>query len=324
MRLETLLSGLNNPQPAVRLDVVRVLGMLDETRALPPLRARYPQEDDPQVREAITWAGKRLYQAQQAGYTTLDELFRYFRVDHEIETAPDINEEEIMRRMQDQFSTDLRDMQTRAGRKKLGFALAAGLGGAAAGFNPVGMAFNAIQPGADGAGSNLGGPNLVVKRTPATAPSSAPIDVWLKRMQTALKPEQREAAIIELQQLNNPRALPFMAVAFLTDESPKVRQAAQRYGKILYWSAIYWAMEHDGTLRAEMERRAAALGKTLKMHGADAPPPSAAEPGAPAAAIGPGQTPQRPITPPEPPQDDIAEILRKAEEGRKRRKSKGR
>lgn len=321
MKLEVLLGGLNNPQPAVRLDVVRVLGMLDETRALPHLRARYQQEDDPQVRNAITWAGKRLYQAQQAGYATLDELFRYFRIDREIETAPDMKEEEVLRRMQDQFDTDLRDMQTRAHRKKLGMALAAGLGGAAAGLGAAGMALDAMKPGAGNAASNLGGPDRVVKRTPATAPANANIDVWLKRMQTAAKPEQREAAIIELQQLNNPRALPFMAVVFLNDESPKVRQAAQRYGKILYWSAIYWAMEQDGTLRAEMERRASALGKTLKMRGADAPP-APAEPGATDAAVGPGQTPQRPITPPQSSEEqvDIAEILRKAEEGRKRRK----
>jgi len=64
MRLEALLSGLENPQPTVRLDVVRVLGMLDETRSLDTLRARYQNEPDPVVRNAISWAGKRLFQAQ--------------------------------------------------------------------------------------------------------------------------------------------------------------------------------------------------------------------------------------------------------------------
>lgn len=303
MILDDLLSGLTSSQPETRLDVVRVLGMLDETQALPRLRERYAVESDAHVREAITWAGKRLYQAQQAGYSTLDEIFRHFRIDAEIETASDETEDELLRRMQDRFDSDLRDMQQRAVRKRIGTALAAGLAGSAVGMSPLGTALHAMKPGAEAAGGNLGGPDLSVKRTPATAPTNAEIDVWLKRLQSAPTPEQREQAVIELQQLNNPRALPALARVFVTGESPKVRQAAQQHGKILYWRAVYWAMTQDGSLAREMQRRAEALGKKLPRAVKDAP-----------------AAPDVQTAPPNDQQVDVGDILRKAEEARKKRK----
>ncbi len=322
MKLEVLLSGLNNPQPAVRLDVVRVLGMLDETRALEPLREQYKGETDPAVREAIAWAGKRLYQAVQAGYTTLDELFRYFRIDREIETMPDVSEEEMMRRMEQQFDTDMRDLKKKQGRRKAGLAIAAGLAGGAVGAGGgMRLMIDAMGPGADASSSRVGQGERAVQRTPATLPTNANIDIWVKRLQKAAKPEDRENAIIELQQLNNPRALPHLAQVFVSDEAPKVRQAVQRYGKILYWSAVYWDMEQSGALAEEMQRRAAELGKAIKVktEGGTAAPGQMP-------AIPPGQnasaTPNLPQATSQ--EANVSEILRKAQEGRKRRKSRGR
>jgi hypothetical protein len=324
MKLEVLLSGLNNPQPAVRLDVVRVLGMLDETRALEPLRERYKMETDPQVREAIAWAGKRLYQALQAGYSTVDELFQYFRIDREIETMPDVNEQEMLRRMEQQFDSDMRDMQKKAGRRKAGMAIAAGLAGGMVGAGAgMRMMMDTLKPGADAASSALGQGERVVQRTPATLPTNANIDIWVKRLKTSPRAEDRENAVIELQQLNNPRALPPLALVFVTDDSPKVRQAAQRYGKILYWSAVYWDMEQSGALAEEMRRRAEALGKAIKV---DTQSDTAQPDQMP--AIAPGQdadaAPGAPAARSQEDEVDVAEILRKAKEGRKRRKSRGR
>ncbi len=314
MKLDVLLKGLTHAQPAVRLDVVRVLGMLDEVRALPALRERHQVETDPDVKRAIAWAGKRLYRAQQAGYSTVDEVFRYFRVDQAIETTPDVSEQDVMQKLQDRFDSDLRDMQQRAARRKAGWALAAGLGGAAAGLNPMRMAFDALQSGSDAASSNLGGPDQTVERTPAMAPTDADITVWLKRLESASEAAERVQAILELKLLNNPRALPYLARVFLNDESPEVRQAAQQQGKILYWGAVYWDMERSGELAQEMQRRAAALGKTLKF--------DRHEPGAPEAEPSSQAGPQRDARQQEPDQQpiDVAEILRKAEEGRRKRK----
>lgn len=315
MRLAALLSGLENPQPVVRLDVVRVLGMLDETSALDALRARYPDEPDPVVRNAISWAGKRLFQAQQAGYSTIDELCRHFGVDREIEHMPDAAEQALMQKMQNSLDRDLLDMKGRAGRRRVGMAIAAGLGGSLVGGTAVGMSAmaGALMPGAGVASGAGDRPQIGTSRTPATAPTDADIDVWLRRLREGASPEMREQAAIQLAELNNPKALPHLAAAFVGDTSPKVRQAAQRFGKILYWSTVYWEMEQDGSMAEEMERRAAAIGKEIKV--ATSAPPD----GSPAAPDDAAQA-----APPSAPDVDVSDILRKAKQGRARRKSKRR
>jgi len=315
MRLEALLSGLENPQPTVRLDVVRVLGMLDETRSLDTLRARYQNEPDPVVRNAISWAGKRLFQAQQAGYSTIDELCRHFGIDREVENMPDAAEQELMQKMQNSLDRDLRDMQGRAGRRRVGMAIAAGLGGSLVGGTTVGMSAmaGALMPGAGTASGPDGRPQIGTNRTPATAPTNVDIDVWVRRLREGASPDMREQAAIQLAELNNPKALPHLAAAFVGDTSPKVRQAAQRFGKILYWSTVYWEMEQDGSMAEEMERRAAAIGKEIKLTKSTPPSESPTAPDGDQKAA------------PPPSQDvDVSDILRKAKRGRARRKSKRR
>jgi hypothetical protein len=317
VKLEVLLGGLENPQPAVRLDVVRVLGMLDETRALDALRRRYPVETDAAVRNAITWAGKRLYQAQQAGYSTINELFRYFNIDKEIENTPDEAEQELIDKLSDGLHRDLLDMQERGHRKKVGMAVAAGLGGMMAGGMGTGLTMMAggLAAGADRVTSGMGErPQIGVSRTPPTAPSNVEIAVWVRRLHEGATPEQREQAAIQLSELNNPKALPHLAAVFVGDDSPKVREVAQRFGKILYWRAVYWEMEQDGSLAEEMVRRAAAMGKKIKPPRVD----PANMPLPPAGGLPAGDAPQNAE-----PEVDVGEILRKAKQARKERKRKG-
>ncbi len=316
MKLEVLLGGLENPQPAVRLDVVRVLGMLDETRALDALRRRYPAETDPAVRSAITWAGKRLYQAQQAEYSTVNELFRYFNIDKEIENTPDESEQELIDKLSDNLHRDLLDMQERGHKKKIGMAVAAGLGGMMVGGMGTGLTMMAggLAGGADSVSSGMGErPQIGVSRTPPTAPSNTEIAVWVRRLREGATPQQREQAAIQLSELNNPKALPHLAAVFVGDDSPNVRQAAQRFGKILYWRAVYWEMEQDGSLAEEMVRRAAAMGKKIKPPRVD----PANTPLPPAGGLPAGNTPQSAE-----PDVDVGEILRKAKQARKERKRK--
>ena len=316
MKLEVLVGGLENPQPAVRLDVVRVLGMLDETRALEALRRRYPVETDPVVRNAITWAGKRLYQAQQAGYSTVDELFRYFNIDKEIANTPDETEQGLMDKMADNLHRDLLDMQERGHKKKVGMAVAAGLGGMIVGGVTTGLTMMAggLAAGADHATPGMGErPQIGSSRTPPTAPSNTEITIWVHRLHEGATPEQREQAAIELSGLNNPKALPHLAAAFVGDDSPNVRQAAQRFGKILYWRAVYWEMEQDGSLAEEMVRRAAAVGKKIKPPRVD----PANTPMTPAGELPAADAPQQTE-----PDVDVGEILRKAKQARRERKRK--
>jgi len=317
MKLESLIGGLNHANPAVRLDVVRVIGMIDEVRALDALRARYQQEPEDSIRQAISWAGKRLLQAQQAGYSTLNEIFRYFNIDREIENTPDALEAEMMRKLEDQLASDVHQMRLSAHKKQLGISAAAGIGMAVLGSTTMGIsaAMSGMTTGAGFASSNMGDdrPQLGTTRNPPTAPTNADISTWVKRLREGKLPAQREAAILELSGLNNPAALPHLAAAFIGDESPQVRETAQRYGKILYWNSVYWALERDGTIKAEMERRLHAMGKRTEVVGTA---PSAGTPAAPGVAA-----PNAPVTPPPAePQVDIGEILRRAQQDREQRK----
>lgn len=320
MKLEVLIGGLNSPDPAVRLDVVRVLGMLDETRALEALRKRHAVETDPVVQSAIGWAGKRLFEAQQAGYSTVDEICRHFGVDREIEHMPDAAEAEVMKKLQDEMEMDMLRLQQRANERRMGMTLAAGLGGAIVGGATMGLAAagGAMLAGMASSGGDPR-PQIGTQRNPATAPSNSDISIWVKRLHEGSSPAIREQATIELAQLNNPAALPHLAAAFVGDEAPGVRQAAQRYGKVLYWSAVYWEMEHDGSLQKEIEKRAAAIGKNLSKPdpAAESTPGTPGGSGAPAA--GPAQTPAEGDVGA---QEDIAEILRKAQAARARRQKK--
>ncbi|NDJ77670.1 MAG: HEAT repeat domain-containing protein [Chloroflexi bacterium] len=322
MKLEVLLGGLNNAEPAVRLDVVRVLGMLDETRALEALRERYQKETDPNVRNAIAWAGKRLFEARQAGYSTIDEIFRHFNVDKEIEHVPNPDEIELMRKMQDSLDADLLRMKSRATKRQAGLAVAAGMAGGMIGGSTMALSAmsGALAAGADVASSAVGAhrPQIGTTRAPATIPSNSDISIWLKRLRTGKTAQQREQAAIELGQLNNPAALPHLAAVFVGDSSPQVRQVAQRFGKQLYWGAIYWDMEQSGELQKEMERRAAALGKQLSSQPQAGPAAGAAptaQPGSAGADASAGTSDQAESGP-----SDVSDILRKAEAARKRRK----
>jgi hypothetical protein len=204
-------------------------------------------------------------------------------------------------------------MQERGHKKKVGMAMAAGLGGMLVGGVGTGLTIMAsgLTGGTDQASSGMGErPQIGMSRTPPMAPSNAEIAIWVRRLHEGPTPEQREQAAVQLAELNNPKALPHLAAVFVGDDSPKVRQAAQQYGKILYWRAVYWEMEQDGSMAEEMIRRAAALGKQIKppkSEPANMPLPPAGE--LPAGS-GPG------------PNVDVGEILRKAKEARRERKRK--
>lgn len=238
MKLSALLGGLHHPTPATRLDVVRVLAMLDETRALAPLRERYNLETDESVREAITWAGKRLFLADQAGYSTIDEIFKHFNLD-----------------------------------------------GAA--------------------------------QANATPPTDADFAEWLPRLSEAQDESIRKQAIIQLADLNNPRALPRLAATFVNDPSPEIRQAAQHYGKLLYWRSVYWTMEQDGSLATEKQRRTAAIYKLIEAE-AVAPDPATPEAGPRPLPTTPKRVASRSGQP------NVADILKKAEAGRVKRQTQER
>lgn len=296
MNIQVLTQELHNPQPSTRLTIVRVVGMVEETQLLPRLRERFKLETDPDIRAALDWAGKRLYQAHQRGHSTLNAIFSHFNIDREIENAPDEKEAELMKQMQSNLDRDLLRMQTDAGTKKVGLAAGAALAGGI-----IGATTAAIST--DAASSNLGAGKefLSGSRIPAPIPATSDIKIWTKRLREDANPDLRKKAAIELGNLNNPSALPYLALSFTADTVADVRNTAERFGKILYWSAVYWQMTQDGTIEQEIAKR---WGKGV---------PRDTSPSAPTASATTTQT----MPPVQAPKDDIGEILRRTQEKRR-------
>src|SRR5688572_27529927 len=126
MQLQHFLGELSHSDSNVRLNIICILGLVDETRALPALRLRFTTESDPEVKQAIDWAGRHITAAQQAGKTVLDEIFRIFRIDTEIENLQDPTEAALLQKMENQLDSDLRRMQMQAGAKTAIMSAAAG------------------------------------------------------------------------------------------------------------------------------------------------------------------------------------------------------
>jgi hypothetical protein len=78
MDINSLAEQLRDPDPRVRVSVLRVLAMVEETRALPAIRWIYKHDPEPGVREVADWAGRLIYAAKKRGHSTqqaLEEMF---------------------------------------------------------------------------------------------------------------------------------------------------------------------------------------------------------------------------------------------------------
>lgn len=307
MNLQLLAQGLNDPQPAVRLNVVRVIGMVEETQLLSAIRDRFAKEPDPAVKSSLEWAGKRLYQAHQRNFTTTDAIFQHFGIDREIANMQSEEEAELLKQMQDQLDNELIKMRSKAVNKQAGLNAAAAIGGMALGGAIGGtmMGGAMVGGGADMASSNIGPvrQNMSSKRTPAPRPANTNINIWVKRLREDANPEIRKKAAIELGNLNNPAALPHLGVAFTSDSVPDVRNTAEQFGKILYWSLTYWQLSESGFIDGEVNRR------FEKIQSGETPPPKFQTQEMTA------QTP-----PAQPKQEDIGLILQRAKAKKAKRK----
>ncbi|MBI5931153.1 MAG: HEAT repeat domain-containing protein [Chloroflexi bacterium] len=315
MKLEALLQGISAPTAETRLNVVQVLGMVEETRALNVLRDRFAIEPDGSVKTAIQWAGKKIHQASQSGYSTVNEIFRFFGIDREIANLVDPREAELLRRMQTSMDNALIKANQDAAGRKVGTAAALGIGAALVGGPLMGgmVMAGAMAPSADAASSSMGPvrDQLSTQRTPPPRPSDVNIAVWLKRLREDPNRDNRKSAAIELANFNNPTALPQLATAMLNDPDLVVRSAAEQYGKVLYWKMIYWEMEQDGTLEQEFKVRAKAAGKDFE----EVPLPTGGT-----GPLAPSKSEPPPM--PQPNKDDIAQILARAEAERAKRKKR--
>lgn len=303
MNLNMLLQGLKDENPTRRLAIIRIIGVVEETRLLKPVRDQYLTETVPQVKSAIEWAGKRLYTAHQSGFDTLNALFEHFNLNREIANMASEAEAQLLKEMEQNLQVELMRRKQQSGQRNMGLSAAAAIGGTMiagplAGAAAAGSVFAASS--SDILSSNLGPvrDQISTKRTPAPRPSDLDIKIWLKRLREDESPDSRKSAAIELGNLNNPTALPYLAMAAIADPVPEVRDIAERFCKILYWSQLYWQMTQDGSIEQEIARRAAERG------------------------INPAEVKSTPPPQPQPQakQEDIATILQKAQEAREKRK----
>lgn len=79
MNFETLTNRLYEADPQIRIETLRILAMLEETRAINAIVLIYRNDPDARVREVAKWAGNIIWQAKQRGHSTEAALSAYNR-----------------------------------------------------------------------------------------------------------------------------------------------------------------------------------------------------------------------------------------------------
>jgi len=231
---DLLIAALKNPSPAARVEILRILALVEEPQALPALRTLAGSETDPDVLNTLRWAGDLIARAARNGYNTEAAMSAYFRFDQKPAESQQ-KEAELLQRMQHQLDMDMIQMRNQAStRRTLGRGLM---------FGALGLvtASPAIQSTLAGDVANSDAPldtgthPIVPQR-----PTDSNIGAWIKQLRTG-DPKTRRQAATELLGFNNPAALPHLGYCFALATEEPVRMEAQRVGKLLYFNWFYWA-----------------------------------------------------------------------------------
>ena len=320
MNQQVLINALKHPDAKYRLQAVQVIHMVEETAAVLELIDRYRQETDPVVKEALLAAGRHVRERKEAGYDTLDAIFEYFKINEELKSMDSEDEARLIKEIQERAHLDMikerrdntgKQMLTNAGAL-LGGALLGGVSGATLVASTI---LNSSS--SDVLSSNITAAHERKERTPPTALCDTDCRVQVRRLIEDPAAARRRGAAIDLGNLNNPAALPFLALAFLKEADADVRRTAQRAGKQIYWNGIYSEISRSGILEKEMARRKKLLnrGETLPDGGASAPAP---EPQATDSGEQPSVRTTEQLAAATS-QDEIDSILRRAQESRAKR-----
>lgn len=78
MDVQHLINQLHHAHPHKRIEALRVLAMVEETRALNAIGVTVKDDPDEQVRQVAQWAGKLILQAQQRGHSTEKAIQSHF------------------------------------------------------------------------------------------------------------------------------------------------------------------------------------------------------------------------------------------------------
>ncbi|OPY91349.1 MAG: hypothetical protein A4E72_00154 [Syntrophus sp. PtaU1.Bin208] len=87
MDLQILLQRLQDADPTVRCETLRILAMVEETQALQAVAQIFKTDPDVHVRQTAQWAGRLLWQAHQRGHSTEQAIRQQYaappKPDHE-------------------------------------------------------------------------------------------------------------------------------------------------------------------------------------------------------------------------------------------------
>ncbi|GAB4320014.1 MAG: hypothetical protein Kow00117_09640 [Phototrophicales bacterium] len=258
MRPDDLLNGLRTNNPETRLRAAWTIGMLEETLLLDQLALFYVDETDRQVKRAISEAEQRLRLAISRHYTTLDGLCQHFKIDREIEAMMTAKEADIIRMM---------EVNLNKGNKPnngLGsVAAAAAIGGMMMGTSGVLAGASTAMSARNIHVNDRPLYNALANRDMPVPPTNRDISLQLKILKISPDPKARQQAIFDIIGSQNPAALPYLAEAFYNDTDMQVRETAEKVGKRIYWNALYYTMEQDGSIIEVMRQRALAAGKLI-------------------------------------------------------------
>jgi len=226
-----LIQQLYHPEAGMRRQAALVIGTVEETGALVALQQRAREETDENIRKVVRWAGKRVQQAEANGFSTIDAIFDYFKIDREIQSGIDPEEAELLRHHSD---------------------VAGGISQSSV------FSFGSMLTADEIKTGHLGQRNLDKKamlRLPALQPSDTDIQMKIKQLTNSTDPRRQKNAALALREINNPDALPYLALVFYRNENPQNQDIVEKSTKALYWSVNYYAMDSKGLLNLEIAKR---------------------------------------------------------------------
>jgi hypothetical protein len=86
-------------------------------------------------------------------------------------------------------------------------------------------------------------------------PTDTDISIKIKHLLNSSDMKRQKYTALELRDINNPQALPYLALAFYRNENLEMNALIEQAGKALYWSINYAAMANNGRLKLEIEKR---------------------------------------------------------------------
>ena len=229
-----LVQMLYHQEIGIRQQAALIVGMVEETSALVALEQRVREETDANVKKTIMWAGNRVLQAEQRGYSTIDSIFDYFHINRELASGIDPEEAELLRH----------ESMIQSSAHRGGILGDIRLGSM--------MTADSIQTGHLGKRSE--NKKALLRQLPSE-PSDIDISVRVNRLMDSSDMKRQKNAAIELRDINNPQALPYLGLVFYRKENLSINDYIEHTGKVLYWNANYAAMDKNGRLKLEIAKR---------------------------------------------------------------------